>query len=312
MRAVEVARYGGPEVLRIVDRPEPVAGGGRVRVRMHATAVNPVDLAIRSGGLAAMTPGLAVPFVLGYDIAGTLLDDAGPGLPAGQRVVGVHPWLQEGTGQGTYAEVVLADPAWLAPLADGVDWAAAGTLPLNALTARQSLDLLEVHPGDTLLVTGASGAVGSFAVQLAAAAGVEVLAVSSTGDEAHVASLGAKDVLSRAEPGALADQVRERVPGGVDRVLDAALLGGPLLAAVRDGGGFLSVVGTSVPPAERDIRVTSVLAEPDSDALGELAAALAHGDLRTRVAATLPLAEAAEAHRRAAAGGQRGKLVLTL
>ncbi|MFB9907474.1 quinone oxidoreductase family protein [Allokutzneria oryzae] len=310
MRALEVTSFGAPDVLRLVERPDPRPRSGTVRVRIHATAVNPVDWWVRRGTMADRTPHLSFPFTLGFDIAGTVLDSA-DGFTAGQRVVGLYPWFVEGTGQGTNSEIIHADPRWLAPLPDAVDWATAATVPLNSLTARQSLDLLGLAPGATVLITGASGAVGSFAAQLAVADGAEVLAVASSGDEAYVSSLGVEHVLSRDEPHRLVEAIRKATPHGVDRVFDAALIGTPLLGAVRDGGGFVSAVEAVAPAPERGVTVVGVHAKPNSAQLADVIGRVAARDLHTRVAEVLPIAQGAQAHRRVEEGGFRGKLVLT-
>lgn len=311
MRVVEVRQYGGPEVLEVVERAEPRTAPGRVRVRVTAATVNPADLWTRDGLLAALTPGLAAPFVLGWELAGTVLED-GEGFTAGQPVAGMVPWFGvAAAGIGAYAEIVSAEPGWLAPLPAGVDPVDAATVSMNGQTAAQSLELLALRPGDTLLVTGASGAVGAFAVQLAVAAGAHVLAVAAgADDEPWLAGLGAKQVLPRTAPAELAAAARAVHPGGVDAVLDAAVSGPPAIGAVRDGGVFVAVTGPAAPAAERGIRVASVETEPDAAQLSGLLTALAEGRLTTRVASTLPLTEAAEAHRRQARGGLRGKLVL--
>jgi len=308
MRVLEVTEYGAPDVLRLAERPDPWPVEGKVRVRMAATAVNPADLAIRSGVLAARLPSLAFPFTLGFDIAGVVLDD-GHGFHAGQRVAGLYPWLMLGIGGGTNGEIVVADPSWLVPLPDNVDWATAATVPLNALTASQALDLTGVRTGETVLVTGASGAVGAFAVQFAAVYGADVVAVASAGDEDYVGGLGAKYVLTRAEPDELARRVRQ-LTGGVDGVFDAALIGAPALAAVRDGGTFVSANQARMPGAERGITVDAVLNRPDAAALGGIVDRIAGGELSTRVADVLPIEDGAEAHERVAGRGFRGRIVL--
>ena len=289
MRVVEVQQYGGVDTLRVVERPEPVPSGGRVRVRVTAVTVNPVDVVTRAGYLAALVPDLTGPFVLGWDFAGVTED--------GQAVAGFVPWFEQGGRVGTYASELLADPAWFAPVPDPEDLVTASTVPLNAVTAAPALRLAGLTAGQSLLVTGASGGVGGFAVQLAVAAGLEVTAVASTGDEAYVAGLGAKTVLARTETPA---------PGSFDAVLDAASVPGAI-AAVRDGGAFVAVMDPAAPAAERGVRVDTVHVTPDRAQLTELLGA----GLVTRVAGTLDLAEAAEAHRRLEAGGLRGKLVLT-
>jgi NADPH:quinone reductase-like Zn-dependent oxidoreductase len=290
MRVVEVQGYGGVDTLRVVDRPEPAPVEGRVRVRVTAAALNPVDTATRAGYLAALVPDLTGPYVLGWDFAGRTDD--------GQPVAGFVPWFEQGGTVGTHTSVLLADPAWFAPVPAPTDLVAASTVPLNAVTAAQALRLAGLAAGQSLLVTGASGGVGGFAVQLAVAAGLDVTAVASTGDEAFVAGLGAKTVLSRTDP----------LPArSFDGVLDAAPVP-DAIAAARDGGVFVAVTDPSTPTAQRGVRVDTVHVTPDREQLAELLGA----GLVTRVAGTVPLAEAAEAHRRLEAGGLRGKLVLTV
>lgn len=307
MRAIEVQEFGGPEVLVPVDRPEPADADG-VRVRVQATTVNPADLATRAGALPAELSPHKPPFVLGWDLAGTVLADAG-GFRAGQRVIGMIPWFA--VGNGSYAEVVAADPEWLAALPDGADATAAATLPLNGLTARAALDQAAVPAGGTVLVTGASGGVGGFAVQLAVAAGLQVVAVASAGDAEYVAGLGAKEVLVRTPDLDLAAAVRERYPDGVDAAVDAGSAGAAALGAVRDGGRQVAITGQGMVPGERGVTVEFAGVGVSRSALAALAEAFAAGRLQTRVADVLPLEQAAEAHRRAEAGGLQGKLVLT-
>jgi NADPH:quinone reductase-like Zn-dependent oxidoreductase len=195
----------------------------------------------------------------------------------------------------------------VAPAPD-TDLVAAATLPLNGLTALQSLDLLGLEPGQTVLVTGAAGAVGGFAVELAAARGLRVVAAASDHDEELVRGLGADVFVPRSAP--LAETVRQVVPGGVDGALDAAVLGLPALDAVRGGGAFVVVIAGAAPPPLRGIRVANVLVRADGAALRELSALVDQGRLTLRVAGTLPLTEVAEAHRRLEKGGLRGRLVL--
>lgn len=311
MHVIEARRYGGPEVLQPAEWERPPVGAGQVVVEMSATTVNPADVWIRSGGAAQMVPDLPVPFVPGWDITGTVEQD-GATFDRGQRVAGLYPWMDRHDGHGTYADTVVADAGWLAPVPDQVDDVTAATLPLTGLAAAESLELLEVKHGDALLVTGASGAVGGFAVQLAARRGVRVAAVASPGDESYLQSLGADLVLTRQEPAALADTVRRRLPDGVAAVLDAASIGQSLLPVVLDRGIFLAVLGFTAPTPERDIAVRTLHVVPDSGRLADLLQLVSAGELRTRVAATLRLDQAAEGHRLAATGGQRGKVVLTV
>jgi NADPH:quinone reductase len=308
MRVIEVSTYGGPEVLQLAEQPDPAPVDGKVRVRVAATTVNPADLWTRQGAMADRTPNANLPIVLGWDFAGELLDSA-PGFEVGQQVAGLYPWFNVGDGTGTYAEIVVVDPAWLAPLVDGADPVEATTVALNGQTALQALRILALESGQTLLVTGASGSVGGFAVQLAAANGVQVIAVASAGDEDFVGSLGAREIIGRDN---LVATVRERYPDGVDAVLDAAAAGPELIGAVRDGGRFAAVTDPTEPASERGIHTETVHTQPEGQGLTDLLDLWQAGRLRTRIVETYPLAGAAEAHRRLAAGSLRGKLVLTL
>jgi NADPH:quinone reductase-like Zn-dependent oxidoreductase len=301
MQVAEVREFGGPEVLRLGERPDPAPAPGEVVVRIRAANINPTDLATRAG--VHSPPGLELPYVPGWDLAGevTAVGGSVDGFEPGQRVVGMIPFSRIGGRVGSYAQAAAVDPGWLARLPGDVDDATAATLPLNALTARQALHLIGVAPGSTLLVTGASGAVGGFATQLAARDGVRVLAQASHDDEDWVASLGAAEVVPRSAD--VADV------GPVDAVLDAVPLGPSSTASLRDGG----VAVFTRPPGgepERGIRFETVRVQSDPDALRALADDLAAGTLRTRVAEVVALADAARAHALAEAGGLRGKVVL--
>jgi NADPH:quinone reductase-like Zn-dependent oxidoreductase len=316
MRVSEATAFGGPEVLALAERPWPVAGAGEVVVRIEAANVNPTDLGARSGAAARRLPELAPPFVLGWDLAGVVEavgppgepsapgGAGGPALAPGDPVVGMIPWYHVGGRVGAYAEAAAVEAAWLAPRPAGLDAVTGATVPLNALTASQMLALLGLQPGSTLLVVGASGAVGSFAVQLAAAAGVRVIAQAADGDEPWVASLGAAELIARdASLAALAP---------LDAVFDAVPIGPAAAAPVRDGGAavFTRRIEGTEPLAARGIAVQMPLVATDPAALAGLTAAVAAGRLRTRVARTLDLADAAEAHRLVERGGLRGKVVL--
>ncbi|BCB89105.1 NADP-dependent oxidoreductase [Phytohabitans suffuscus] len=308
MRAVTISEYGGPEVLRIDDQPLPEPGPGQLRVRVRAAPVHPVDLATRAGAFAdrlAVRP----PFVPGWDLAGTV-HAVGEGVTAfrpGDEVVGMRHWFHSGGG-GTQAEYALLEAADTAAAPAGVEPAAAATLPLNALTAAQALDLAGLAAGGGIAVTGAAGAVGAYAAQLAVHRGLTVYAVAGAQDEEFVRGLGAVFV-PRAEDVAAA--VRAAAGGPVDAAFDPAFIGAPVLGAVRDGGTFVAGAGPLAPPPERGIRTTGVEVEPDGERLATLVALAERGGLALRVAQTFPLAEAAVAHTLLSKGGVRGRLVLT-
>ncbi len=306
MHVAEVTAFGGAEVLRLAERPDPAPAPGEVVVRIRAANVNPTDLGVRSGQARARMPDLQPPFVPGWDLAGEVTAVGGEvtAFAPGDRVLGMIPFGRIGGRVGAYAQAAAVDPAWLAPLSTDIDDVTAATLPLNALTARQALDIIAAPPGATLLITGASGAVGGFATQLAARAGYRVLAQASLDDEEWVASLGATEVLPRSTDLATI--------GPVDAVLDAAPLGPEAsTATLRDGG--IAVFTRPPQPAEppRDLGFETVLVQSNAPQLRALTADLEAGRLRTRIAEVLPLAQAARAHELNEAGGLRGKVVLT-
>ncbi|MCC9311374.1 NADP-dependent oxidoreductase [Kitasatospora sp. RB6PN24] len=312
MRAVVVREFGGPGALTEVEVPVPAPGPGQLRIEVAAAAVNPVDAATRSGALAGiglMPPPAGSTVGIGWDVAGTVAE-LGPGtsgFAVGDRVIGLRDRLD--VPLGSYAEQLVLDASAVAPLPAALSPAAGATLPLNGLTAEQALDLLDLPAGASLLVTGAAGGVGGFAVELAARQrGLRVVAVAGAADHDAVRALGARWLVDR-ETGDLAAAVRGLVPGGVDGALDAALLGIRALGAVRNRGAFVSVAGDA-PVGLRGIRVRTVWIAADGAVLGRLAQLAARGELTLRVADTLPLAAAEQAHRRLARGGLRGRLVL--
>lgn len=309
MKAVVVRRFGGPEVLEIVDVPVPAPGEGQVRVRVEAAALNPVDIATRAGWLA--NSGLMAAdgdIGIGWDLAGAVVA-IGPGVEqfeVGEQVIGIRDLLSAPIG--AQAEQIVLDLDALAPAPATVSLVEASTLPLNGLTASQALDLLALKPDQWLLVTGAAGALGAFALELAALRGLRTIALAASKDEPLVRGLGATTFVARTDNVAAA--VRRLVPGGVHGALDAAAIGVAALDAVRDGGAFVAVAAGAAPPPLRGTRVHNVWIRSDGPRLGELAALVDAGQLTPRVAQTLPLADIATAHKRLAAGGLRGRIVI--
>jgi NADPH:quinone reductase len=310
MRAVVVRSYGGPEALEVVEVPVPEPGRGQVRIRVEAAAVNPVDIATREGLMNVARPGVIAErehVGIGWDVAG-IIEATGPdvtGFAPGDRVIGLRDRLDQPLG--TYAEQVVLDAADMAPAPAGSDGIAASTIPLNGLTAIQALDALALPAGQTILVTGAAGGLGGFGTELAAMRGLRVIAAAGDADEKLVRDLGAAEFVPRSAD--LAAAVRDLVPGGVDAVFDAAVLGYPALDAVRPKGAFAAFAGTGPVPL-RGIRVVPVNIHADGAALTGLSGLAAAGKLTLRIADTYPLAEAAKAHQRLQAGGLRGRLVL--
>jgi NADPH:quinone reductase len=313
MRAVTFSRFGGPEVLEVSDLPVPEPGPGEVRIRVAAATVNPTDISFRVGRqhtlaqLAEM--GVRPPFIPGMELAG-VIDALGTGVPwhAGERVMAiVNP---RRPGGGAQAELVVVPAASVAYVPAGATLEAAATLPMNGLTVRLALDKLALTPGQTLGVTGAAGAVGGYAVELAAAEGLRVIAVAALQDEALVKRFGAEQVIPRGDGAIRA--LREVVPGGVDGLLDAAVLDAAVLPAIRDGGKLATVRGFAG-PSERGITIEPVRVMTyvhNHEALDRLGSLVAAGRLTLRVEQTYPPERTADAQRRLHAGGTRGRQVI--
>lgn len=294
MRAAVVTSFGGPEAVEIVEVALPEPGARQVRIKVAAAGVNPVDAGVRAGVFGGAGKRLG----LGWDVAGVV---EAVGVASGWNVGDEVVALAYGTAKplGTHADLVVVDADAVAVAPRSVDAAHAASLPLNALTAAQALDGLGLEPGRRLLVTGAAGAVGGYAVQLAARLGVSVTALAREGDEKLVRSLGADEFVS--------DGV---APRSVDAVLDAAILGADALEWVRDGGAFMGVIPGAHPAPVRGVRTGAVEVAADGARLAELVALVDAGALTTRVAGTYALDEAVKAHARLAEGGLRGRLVL--
>ncbi len=307
MWAVVSQEPGAP--VELVEVPRPAPGPGQVLIRVAAAAVNPVDLATAAGSLvdAGLMPSRKQTG-LGWDVAGVVAG-AGDGVSRfrpGERVIGLRDLID--VPLGTFAEYVALDADAVAVAPDRLTSAEAATLPLNALTADQALDLLGLAPGRTLLVTGAAGALGGYSVELAARRGLRVVAIAAPPDEAVVRGLGAQWFVPRSPEPAAA--VRALVPGGVDAVIDAAVLGNRARDAVRSGGGFISVAAGAAPLPLRGTRVRNVWIRADGRRLAELGALAGAGLLGVRVADSYPLDKAAVALDRLSRGGLRGRLVL--
>lgn len=295
MRAAVVRSFGGPEVVEIVETELPEPAARQVRIKVGASAVNPVDGATRAGVFGGDGQ-----IGLGWDVAGTV-DAVGADVSwsEGDKVVALNHGM--GRPLGAHAEYVVVDMDAVAASPKAVDTVHAATLPLNALTAVQALDLLELRQGQSLLVTGAAGAVGGFAVQLAARQGVSVTALARVGDEELVRSLGAERFTT---------STNDAEPGTFDAVLDAAVLGERALDRVRDGGALVGLMPNAAPAPVRGVRTAAVEVTADGARLAELVRLVDEGALTLRVAETYSLEEAAKAHVHLAEGGVRGRLVL--
>lgn len=300
MKAAAFHAFGGPEVLELLDVPTPVAGPGEVRVRVKAAGTQPTDCAVRTGW---NPPGVTItfPHITGGDFAGVVdqLGEGVTGLSVGDEVLGYRL-------QGTYAEYLTVPAEQVVAKPAGVPWEVAGSLSASGQTAHTVLEDLLVSAGETVLINGASGGVGTIAVQLAVLRGAKVIATGREDNHAYLRELGAIPVTYGE---GLADRVRALAPEGVDAALDTASADGLRVAAelVADKDRVGTVFAYGV---HEELGVRWLNSRRNAQRLGELAALVDSGKLRVHVRRTLPLARAAEAHRELETGHGRGKIVL--
>jgi NADPH:quinone reductase-like Zn-dependent oxidoreductase len=305
MRALTYARYGGPDVLELTDRPLPKVPPGWVLVRVRSAAVNPVDWKIMAGGLDALME-VQFPVVPGWDVAG-VVESVGIDVPEwspGDEVIAYArtDWVHG----GTMAEYVALPSRLLGPRPVSVDWDRAAALPLAGLTAYQVLGRLQVAADETVLVHNASGGVGGHAVQLAAARGARVIGTASEANHDYLRGLGAEPV---AYGEGLPERVRALAPEGVDVVVD--LVGGVVeqtLAVLKEGGRHASIADDAVEAHGG----TWMWVRPSAEDLAQVAGLVDRGVLRVELARSVPLEEAAEAYRLSAEGHVRGKIAVRI
>ena len=297
MRAMQFSEYGGPEVLEAADVDEPHAGPGRVRVSVRAVGVNRVDSKYRSGLLTVRT----LPYIPGTDVAG-VVDEVGEGVTGvavGDEVFGAAP-------KGGYAEFAVLTHWARKP--GSMPWAEAAGVPMAAETAARAYATVDARDGATVVINGASGGVGSAAVQLGVARGMTVVGVAGPANLDYVAALGALPI---AYGDGMTARVRAIAPAGVDIALDIAGSGvlPELIELTGDPAAVVSIADFSAP--ELGAKVTGGAAGRRWDALEVVAGLYLAGRYRVAVQQVFPLAEAAAAQRLSQAGHVRGKLVLT-
>lgn len=298
LKAVVMDEFGGPEVLHVEDRELPEPGAGQVRVRVRASGVNLLDNKVRSGEMQQVFP-IELPTVLGMEIAG-VVDAVGSGFDGfsvGDEALGF-------AGGGGYAEYALATT--VAPKPAGLGWVEAAALPAAAVTAQGVLDMLEIRRGETVLIHGAAGGVGTVAVQMAVARGATVVGTASEANHDYLRGLGATPVVYGE---GLVDRVRAVAPEGIDAVFDVAGKGA-LPDSIELRGGKSRIVTIADQEASRlDIPFSTTGGARDAGALAEAARQAADGRLRLTVAKTYPLEEAAAAHAAVDTGHARGMQV---
>jgi NADPH:quinone reductase-like Zn-dependent oxidoreductase len=311
MKAVRFHEYGDPSVLRYEDVEQPVPAAGEVRLRVAATSFNGVDGGIRGGYLQGPFP-VTLPHTPGIDVAGTV-DALGEGvedLTVGDAVVGFLPM----TAPGAAADFVIAPAEILAAAPTSIPLPDAAALPMVGLTARQALfDDAGLQEGQRVLINGAGGAVGGYAVQLAKRAGAHVIATASARSAERVRSAGADEVIDH-NNNAVADAVAEPVDVLLNLARSAPEELVALAALVKDGGVVVNTVPTIETPAdeERGVRAVGVFVRSDAEQLSRLVAMVDRGELRVDVADRVPLAELADIHAKAEAGKISGKVVVVV
>jgi NADPH2:quinone reductase len=306
-RAITYKRPGGYEVIEISERTVRPPGIGEVRINVKAAAVNPTDIGLRERGI----PDQTWTVVPGMDAAG-IIESVGPGvsrLEAGQNVMAaVMPRRSEG---GAQAQFIVVPAASVVPIPDGASLAEASTLPMNGLTALRALELAALRTGQFLGVSGGAGLLAHYAIAAAKRQGQKVIADAKPEEAELVRNYGADIVVQRG-PG-FADAIRREVPGGVDALLDTALLAEKSFGAIRDDGVYVPVRGWADKPSERGIKIKPVFVSEvleRTEWLELLRNMVAAAQIKLRVAGEYPSERIADAQRALAAGGLRGRAVV--
>jgi NADPH:quinone reductase len=306
MKAITLDELGTQPALR-ADLPAPAPGPNEVLVRVGASSVNPVDNAIAAGALADMVEH-EFPITLGRDYAGVVerVGDDVTGFSVGDEVFGFIGAMNPTVHAGSWAElVVVPESVSIARKPDGVDLAAAGAAALAGITAMSAIDALAPAEGDTLLVVGATGGVGSIAVQLAAAAGATVIAPALAEDETYLRGLGVADIVPR--DGDVVAAVRRRHPEGVDALLDnVSYVPGAYDAALKDGARVASPNNAAGEGPGR----TNLVAAPTTENLQRLARLLDGGTVDVPIHESYPLEQAPAGMNALATTHTQGKLAL--
>ncbi len=306
MKAIRFHTYGGPEVLVLEDAPRPEAAAGELLIRVAAAGINPVDWKVRAGHLKDWLQH-QLPLIPGWDVSGTVAatGTSVSGFKEGDEVFG----MLDLTRDGAYAEYAIARATDMARKPATINHVNAASLPIAALTAWQALfDVARLAPGQTVLIHGAAGGVGHFAVQFAKGKGAHVIATASARNTGFVRELGADRVIDYQ-----ATRFEEGVRG-VDVVLDT--IGGDTQQrswqVLKKGGVLVATLGIATPQAARDfgVRGEEMFVHADAGQLGQIAALIESKQVRPYISGTPALADAAKAHEQSEAGHVRGKIVL--
>jgi NADPH:quinone reductase-like Zn-dependent oxidoreductase len=311
MKALALESFDVPPA--VIDVAEPKAGSGEVLVRVHAASVNAYDVAVAGGFMKDFMP-YEFPAVVGNDVAGTIesVGEGVEGFAVGDRVFGMMG-MKGVIHDGSWAELANPQAGSIAVASAGISDADAGSLPVAGTTAMSAVETVDPGEGARVLIVGATGGVGTFAIQLAALRGAHVIASVRPGDEDFVSSLGAAETVDYT--GDLVAAIRERYPDGIDAVIDAVNRDhetfGALAGVVHSGGRATSVVGGA--GESSDIGGVSVSnAGGNTALLTALADLVVQGTIHVAIRRTYALADAAQALQDFANEHTLGKLVITM
>src|SRR6266851_834180 len=309
MKAVRYHSYGGSDVLVYEDADRPVAGAGQVVVKVAGAAFNPVDAAIRAGFLQQVFP-VAFPHVPNFDVAGVVTEvgEGVSGWSAGDAVVAFLPMTEPGAA----AEYAAAPAEALAAAPGTVELADAAALPSAGLTAWQSLfEHAGLKTGQSVLINGAGGAVGGYAVQLAKQAGATVTATAGARSIDRIRSYRGDQIVDYTAAPVLQAVAGQRFDVVLNLVRTSPEETAQIVGLVADGGAFVSTTTPGPEDAGRGVRTVRMFARSDASQLAELVARVDAGDLQIEVAGRRPLTDLAAVHDQAAAGRLAGKTVVT-
>jgi NADPH:quinone reductase-like Zn-dependent oxidoreductase len=311
MRAIAENEFGGP--ITLMNLPIPEIGADEVLIRVRAAGVNPFDWKVADGVLKGEKEH-RFPLILGFDAAG-VVERVGADVTRPFEGDEVYGYLSKPVmGEGTYAEYVGASAAIVAKKPEAVAFAEAAALPMPALTAMDLVDAVDLGEGETVLMVGATGGVGSYAVQLAARRGARVIATARGANDAFVRELGATETIDHTRED-LGETVRAAHPGGIEAIID--MVSDPevlsrMAGLVKEGGRIASsVFAADVESlAERSIEAANISMQPSAQRLEELSWMVDAGEIFVRLERTIPLEKAREALEDSRSGHVRGKIAL--
>lgn len=302
MKAIRIHEFGGPEVMKYDEIPKPEPGPGEIRIRIIASGVNPIDWKLRKGLLG----NFLLPMVIGLDIAG-IVDATHQEEKLFQ--VGEEVFAKIPIGKGGYTEYTVVNSAQVARKPKSIGFVESAAIPTAGLAAWQSLfDIAGLEKGQSILIHGAAGGVGTFAVQFARWKGAYVIGTASGGNVQFLKSIGADEVID------YKNQQFESLVSNIDVVLDT--VGGDTFERswkVLKPGGFLVTTVAGIPegvPEKYDVHAKTLITQPDGEELAQIASIIDEKQIKPIVTTVLPLKEAQKAHEMSESRHIRGKIVL--